>query len=248
MNYKYNLGIIAAGTILSAGLAVSVTAQSGAVPASRIQDPKVEGQTERKVEGRTGRPDLNLSADQKAQLKSIRQNQRDQIMSLRDDKNLSQEQRMAKVRAIREGTRQQVLGVLTPQQQEIIKNARGEGRKRGRGPGRSGDRALDLSAEQRAQLRSIHQSTMAQVKAVRNDSTLTQEQKSAKLQEIRQSTRQQMSGFLTTEQQQRMKEGRRGGPRGGPGRFGGPGGRRGGPFGPGRPGGPAGATQTPPDA
>ena len=94
-----------------------------------------------------GRPDLNLTADQKAQLKSIRQSQRDQIMSLRNDKSLSQEQRMAKVRAIREGMRTQVQGILTPQQQQTIKNARTE--RQERSGGRGGDRALNFTADQR---------------------------------------------------------------------------------------------------
>jgi Spy/CpxP family protein refolding chaperone len=231
MNYRHGLVIIAAG-ILSVGLAVSVSAQTGAVPASPAQNPRGEG--------RMGHPDLNLTAEQKAQLQTMRQSQREQIMALRNDKNLSQEQRMAKVRAIREGSRQQLMGILTPQQQERIKTVRAEGRgAEGRERGRRGP-AMNFTDDQRAKLKSIHQSTMEQVKAIRNDSTLTQEQRMAKLQSIHQNTRQQLSGILSPEQQQQMKEGRHGGRRG-PGRFDGPRGRRGGRFGPGRTGDPAAA-------
>ena len=62
---------------------------------------------------------------------------------------------------------------------------------------------------------------MTRSHVIRNDSTLTQEQKAEKIRSIHQSTRQQVSGILTPEQREKMREHRthRGegevGPRGG---------------------------------
>ena len=181
---------------------------------------------------------LSLTEDQKAKMKSIRESTRDQMRALRNDQSLTPEQRHEKARSVREATRQQVLGVLTPQQQELIKNRMGRRGKRfgdrgaNRGLGRGFGRGqvqdgLGLSAEQRTQIKSIHQSTRSQVNAIRNDSTLSSEQKFEKVRSLRQNTRQQMLTILTPEQQQRIRERRR--PEGGPRGF-----RRRGPLGPGQ--------------
>lgn len=224
MKQKTTLAVLAAVFIFFGSYANSAYSQTGAV----TQNPQVEGARDRDP--------LNLTADQRAQLKSIHQSTREQLLALRNDQTLAPEQRQAKARSIQQGAHQQMLGILTPQQQEIMKNNRREGH--GRGPGRGfgrgegsgdGDRAaLGLTADQRSQLKSIHESTRDQVTTIRNDATLTQEQKMEKIRSIHQGVRQQVSGILTPEQREKMKEGRRGGRHGGPGRFGGPGGRHGG--------------------
>lgn len=233
MKHKTIPAVIAAAFIFSGSYAVSATTFATYPQAGTVaQNPQREGAQDRGA--------MKLSADQKAQLQSIHKSTRDQLMALRNDQSLSPEQRREKARSIREGIRQQVQGVLTPEQQQMMKARRLEGRgrgaaggqgrglRRGFGPGNRGQEALNLTTDQRSQLKSIHETTRSQVNAIRNDSTLTQEQKAEKLRSLHQGIRQQVSGILTPEQQQRIKAGRRGGPRGGPGLFGGPRGRRGG--------------------
>lgn len=228
MNHRTTLAIIAAVFIFSGSQANSAYSQSSAV----TQNPKVEGTQERDK--------LDLTADQRAQFKSIHESTREQLRALRNDQTLSPEQRQAKARSIKEAAHQQALGILTPQQQEIAKNNRREGHGRGfgrgfgHGEGRGdGARAeLGLTNDQRSQLQSIHESTRNQVHTIRNDASLTPEQKAEKIRSLHQGTRQQVFGILTPEQREKMKEGHRGGHHDGPGRFGGPGGRRGSPDGP----------------
>jgi Spy/CpxP family protein refolding chaperone len=233
MKHKITLAVLAAVLIMSGSYAVSATTIAAYPQTSPVaQNPKGEGAQDRDA--------MKLTSDQKKQLQSIHQSTRDQLMALRNDQTLSLEQRQEKARTIREATRQQVQGILTPQQQEMVKNRRQEGRgrgagrglRRGFGPGNRGQEALNLTTDQRSQLKAIHQSTRDQVNAIRNDSTLTQEQKAEKVRSLHQSTRQQASGILTPEQQQKIKAerrgGRRGGHGGGPRGFGGPRGRRGG--------------------
>ena len=63
---------------------------------------------------------------------------------------------------------------------------------------------LGLSADQIAQLKAARVKTMAAVKTVRADSSLSPEQKRAKVRETVQSARTEMRGVLTPEQQKQL--------------------------------------------
>jgi Spy/CpxP family protein refolding chaperone len=210
-------------------------------PVSRglvTQRPQGAGPQPGPQTGAQNRDDLNLTAEQKAQLKSINQSERDQLRALRSDQTLTPDQRKAKAQSIRQASRQQALGILTPQQQQAVGNnrhrrdagdggdergARRRGPEGGRGPGGPrGNDLLNLSDEQKSQFKSIHENARSQIESVRNDSSLTPEQKQAKVRSIHQNTQQQVAGILTPEQREKMHEGRRGpGRRGGEGRPGG---------------------------
>lgn len=214
MNYKLLVTGIAFILMCSGSQAQAKALAAG------FQDPATEGAQQQRL-------DIGLTEDQKGKLKSIHENSRSQMQALRADQSLTSEQRHEKARAIREATRQQVVGILTPQQQELMRNRRERG---GRGPGREGmgkgfgrgadgANALNLSDNQRSQMKSIHESTRSQVSAIKNDAALTQEQKMEKIRSLHQSTRQQVSTILTPEQREKFRqhrhsrrhEGRRGG-------------------------------------
>lgn len=61
-------------------------------------------------------------------------------------------------------------------------------------------RRLDLSGDQKTQLKSLRQKTAADVRGIRQDSTLSSDQKKAKIHDARQARRTQASGVLTPEQ------------------------------------------------
>ena len=65
---------------------------------------------------------------------------------------------------------------------------------------------LDLSADQQIQIEAIHKQTAEQLKAVRGDASLTDDQKHAKSRELRKSTEEQVRAVLTPEQQAKAKE------------------------------------------
>ncbi len=202
MNRKVMTALLAAFLIYGAGLTAAF-AQAGAVG----QDAKADGAYER------NRP--NLTPEQRAQLKSIHQSTRTQLEALRNDQSLTPEQRQARARSIGEATRQQVLGILTPEQQEMMKNRRGEGFGRGPGKSRGEGAGMGLSADQKAQLKITHESTRTQVNSVRNDSSLTPEQKAQQLKSIRENSRQQLSGILSAQQLDQLRSHRRHQRRGG---------------------------------
>lgn len=66
--------------------------------------------------------------------------------------------------------------------------------------------ALNLTPQQKADLKSIHENMRQQAQAIKNDSSLTADQKKAKFKELRQSSREQMMAKLNPDQQKKFKE------------------------------------------
>jgi Spy/CpxP family protein refolding chaperone len=155
---------------------------------------------------------LNLTDQQKTQIQGFTQAGREQALSIKQDTSLTPEQKRDKFRQLRASTHQQVVGVLTPDQQLQMKQLRrrhaGMGRGKGAGMGRGmGPMAkLNLTDDQRAKIQPILKSSREQAHAVRNDTTLTPEQKRAKMREIHQGTMAQMNSLLTPEQQQQWQQ------------------------------------------
>ena len=66
-------------------------------------------------------------------------------------------------------------------------------------------KGLNLTDDQKAQMKKIHESTKAQLDAVKNDGSLTADQKDAKIHQLRHGSREQMVKLLTPEQREQMK-------------------------------------------
>lgn len=159
---------------------------------------------------------LNLTDDQKSQLKSLRDQQHQQMQALRQDQSLTAEQRQAKARELHQQFQSQMKSILTPEQQAQMQQMRSR-----RGGPMAG---LNLTDDQRAKLQPIMEQQRQQIDAVRKDTSLTQQQKQEKVRGIHQNTMSQMQGLLTPEQQQQWQQrqqnrpGHRGrGPGAGPG-------------------------------
>jgi Spy/CpxP family protein refolding chaperone len=65
---------------------------------------------------------------------------------------------------------------------------------------------LNLTDDQKAKLKPILQDQMQQMKAVREDSSLSQEQQRAKMKSIHESLHDQINAVLTPEQQAKFKQ------------------------------------------
>jgi Spy/CpxP family protein refolding chaperone len=61
---------------------------------------------------------LNLTDEQKGQIKTIREDGKAQIAALGKDASLSEEAKQQKLKVIRKDIRRQVWGVMTPEQQK----------------------------------------------------------------------------------------------------------------------------------
>ncbi len=157
---------------------------------------------------------LNLTDDQKAKIQPILENEAQQLKALHADTSLTPDQRRAKALEIHQASRGQIEPILTPEQvAKLPKPGMGPGHRGMRGKGMDGggrmawmSQNLTLTDEQKAKIQPLFANQHTQVQAIRQDSSLTPEQKQAKITELRKSTRQQFLSILTPEQQQTLKQ------------------------------------------
>ena len=102
------------------GLSIStarVMAQEQASPEMRLQEMSKQ---------------LNLTDEQKLKLKPILEDELQQVRAVRDDSSLTKKQKFAKMKSIRDAHAPQINGVLTPEQQEKLKQMKQEAKGKAR--------------------------------------------------------------------------------------------------------------------
>jgi periplasmic protein CpxP/Spy len=109
MNRKFLITTVAALLLVCASPAL-IHAQTG------TQD---SGQTATAPRQKPAGPELNLTDDQKAQIKKIHQDTKAQIDAVQNDSSLSADQKQAKVRDLRKEAHKQREAVLTPDQRKM---------------------------------------------------------------------------------------------------------------------------------
>ena len=116
-------------------IAVLLGSLLGVLPASRAADadPKPADKTDAKARPTRGErlkdlaEQLKLSDEQKEKIKPILQEERKKVRELRDNKDLSRQDRVAKLKEIRDDIRAKVKPILTPEQLEKWNKLRSEG-------------------------------------------------------------------------------------------------------------------------
>jgi periplasmic protein CpxP/Spy len=114
------------------GLVMALLFASASPALVRAQDTQDAGQQQAPpAQSAPAKPDLNLTDDQKAQMKQIHENAKSQIDAVNSDSSLSTGQKQAKIGQIHRETRKQVEAILTPEQRQTMKewrrSHRGEG-------------------------------------------------------------------------------------------------------------------------
>ena len=110
------------------------------LPASRAADNDTKPADKPQAPGRAARIDrlkqvseeLKLTDEQKEKVKPVLQEQAKKVRELRDNKDLSRQDRVAKLKEIREGVDTKVKAILTPEQLEKWNKLRSEGPRRRR--------------------------------------------------------------------------------------------------------------------
>lgn len=166
--------------------------------------------------------DLNLSEDQKARMKTIREAQRAEMKAMKDA-SLTKEQSKAKRKEIHEKYRSQVQAVLNAEQKakmeqmqakrkEAGKNGQFKKERRADGAkglnrikGQSFGRNLDLTTEQQAKMKAIREEYKGQIEALRADKSTDKDQKRARMQELMKNQQAQMKSVLTKEQIEKLE-------------------------------------------
>jgi|GEM_PF-872510 len=170
---------------------------------------------------------LNLTADQKSRLQTLRDDYKRQSEELRNNTTLTAEQKQTRRKELHQQFRTQSSAILTPAQREQAEKMKaewkangkagkfnkGEGSKRGHagagrgfeGRGEAFQKDLNLTQEQQTKMQQIRTDFRSKFEALRNDNALTQEQKRAKMQELMQSQQAQFKSILTKEQIEKLE-------------------------------------------
>jgi periplasmic protein CpxP/Spy len=119
MNWKKLANTVILASLLACLSPALTLAQTG------TQDP---GQNEAAPAQKVDRPNLNLTDDQKAQMKKIHEDAKSQIDAVKNDSTLSPDQKQEKVREIHRNSGKQVNTILTPDQRKTMKEWRREHR------------------------------------------------------------------------------------------------------------------------
>ena len=108
------------GVLFAAGL-LAISASPMLASAAAI--PQDAGQTQAAPadNAKPSRPDLNLTDDQKAQMKKIHEGAKSQIAAVNNDSSLSADQKQAKIQSIHRDTHKQTEALLTPEQRQSQK-------------------------------------------------------------------------------------------------------------------------------
>ena len=169
---------------------------------------------------------LDLTADQQAKLKTIREAQHQEMKALRENKSLTAEQSKAQRLELQNKYRSQFESVLTSAQREQLAKQKSEWKnkegkkgsfnkgkhqkggkdfKRGGGFGQD----LNLSQDQKDKMQKMRVDSKTSFESIRNDKSLTEEQKKEKMKAFKQQQHEQMKSILTPEQLEKLKAGKK---------------------------------------
>ncbi len=154
--------------------------------------------------------ELGLTELQKKEVRSIFENERKDLRVVMIAKSLTKEQKLKKIDAILQITKEQLNKILTPEQQKKYAEMKADVREEGpefaeRHIDRMSEK-LSLTEQQKKDVSPIIKSEMKEVRAVMNDKSLAKEQKWEKINAIHQTTKEQLSRILTPEQQNKYAE------------------------------------------
>ncbi|MEN6370749.1 MAG: hypothetical protein ABFD64_01940 [Armatimonadota bacterium] len=194
---KYVVLVLAALLVAALVVTAAVAFPSGARPGGKMC-PK--GQYMQQAAGKLG-----LTDAQKTQIQTIVKNHRDQIRQVMQS-NLAQNEKQARVQALRKDMKSAIEQVLTPEQREKAKQMREQVRKERQQRAQERMKALGLSDEQVAKIKSIRAAGMEKVKAIRANASLSAQERMSQIQAVRKDTRDQVMSVLTPEQREKLQQ------------------------------------------
>ena len=161
---------------------------------------------------------LNLTADQKQKMKENQENLKTQRQAIQNDASLTADQKKSKMMDLQKANREKNTGILTAEQKATLKaNQKEKGsEKKMKGDkkmkdhegmkGEHGMKGMDLSQDQQTKMKDMRTKMKTESMAIKNNSSLTEDQKKQQIQELRKGNMEQMNQLLTPEQKLKMKD------------------------------------------
>jgi len=159
---------------------------------------------------------LGLTEQQQASFKAKREANREEIRALREDDSLSAEEKRDKMKALRESGKEEFESILTDDQRAALEEMK-TGRKEKGPKHKAKDKEakkerfekmveeLGLTPDQKAVLEAQKAAGRKEMETIKNDTSLSPEEKREKLSELRQSRKGTLAGILTDEQKAKME-------------------------------------------
>ena len=201
-------------------MAAIITFSAMAQSADKATESKEFRKGGKHARGNGNMEKLNLSTEQKAQMKTLNEDFRQQMQDLKKDGNLSDEQQKQKRITLAKEHQQRVAAILTPQQKEQAKELKKDwksDRKEDKKDGARGDRfdkmskELNLSADQSSKMAALNASLKNSVKSIKENSTLTADEKRSQMKDLQKQHSANVQNILTAEQKKQLKSHRKGG-------------------------------------
>jgi Spy/CpxP family protein refolding chaperone len=185
---------------------------------SPVRQPRMQRDGQHRMQmNRPGRisemaEQLNLTEDQKKIINPILENQGKMVQKIMRDPNMTPQDKRVKVQELQKQSEDAINKHLTPEQQAKLAELKKKppvptrpGQEAGAGLGAMAEK-LGLTEEQKTALKPIMETQIQQAQAIRQDSSLSPEQKQAKLKDLREQNQEEISKILTPEQQEKMKQ------------------------------------------
>jgi len=198
---KKTIAILAALTF-GCAVAFAAPAPDSNSPAHRNRGPAAQRPAREFMQELSEK--LNLTDAQKAAVKAIIVNEANEIKAVHQDSSLSNEQKQAKIKEIRDNSREKINALLTPEQQKKFAEMKGEAGNKNRLAMLT--EKLNLTDEQKAAIKPILATEVNDIKAVLQDNSLSKEQKQSKISGIREASNKKINTFLTPEQQAKLAQ------------------------------------------
>lgn len=172
-------------------------------------DQKIQSDSLKSNHDRGKIKNMNLTPEQKAKMKEMRQNNKSEIDAIKNDATLTPEQKKEKIQALRKSEKQNMGKFLTEDQKAKLREAQEKGKNADFIYKEKMMKDLDLNADQKMKMKEMRMDSKQQMEAIKNDPSLTQEQKNQKKEELHKSQQKEMNSFLTADQKAKMKSERR---------------------------------------
>ncbi|RZJ30213.1 MAG: hypothetical protein EOO18_11605 [Chryseobacterium sp.] len=202
------VGLLLAGTV--SAQEIPERKSEDAPPKHKMKDPAMRQMK-----------DLGLTEDQKTKMKTLREEYRTKEKDLQS-KNLSEQDLRDQRVALHKEQQSKMQSMLTDEQKAKIETAKAQAKKRpeeGRKRGERGDKGrreeltkeLNLTADQKTKLEANRKATTEKMKALREDKSITDEQRKEQRVAIMKEQKKASESIFTEDQKKLMKEKRKGG-------------------------------------
>ncbi len=153
---------------------------------------------------------LNLTEDQKAKFKTQNESFHKQMEELKKNDNITVKEWKSKAETLRKQHKSNTQSILTNDQKAQVEKMKAEGKAKHEGMAKQrGDRmktTLGLTDEQSAKMQSNRKEMGEKMKSIRENGSLTDEQKKVQMKELMNKQKESMKSILTEEQLKKINE------------------------------------------